>query len=90
VELAAAARDGEGIITVRDQGPGVAPEERERIFTPLYSLRGGSGLGLAVLRRIAEEAGWTVEVADAAGGGAEFRLRVPLAPGEPHVRSEMA
>jgi signal transduction histidine kinase len=90
VELAATARDGAAIIAVRDQGPGVAPEERERIFTPLYSLRGGSGLGLAVLRRIAEEAGWTVEVADAAGGGAEFRLRVPLAPGEPRARSEVA
>ena len=90
VELAAVARDGAAIITVRDQGPGVAPEERERIFTPLYSLRGGSGLGLAVLRRIAEESGWTVEVADAAGGGAEFRLRVPLASGELRARNEVA
>jgi signal transduction histidine kinase len=80
VELTAATRDGAAILVVRDQGPGVAPEERERIFEPLYSLRGGSGLGLAVLRRIAEESGWTIEVADAPGGGAEFRVRVPLAP----------
>jgi two-component system sensor histidine kinase AtoS len=90
VELAAAARDGAAMIVVRDQGPGVAPEERERIFEPLYSLRGGSGLGLAVLRRIAEESGWTIEVADAPGGGAEFRVRVPLAPSAPHSGIEVA
>jgi signal transduction histidine kinase len=90
VELAAASRDGAAILVVRDQGPGVAPEERERIFEPLYSLRGGSGLGLAVLRRIAQESGWTVEVADAPGGGAEFRVRVPLAPSAPRARIEVA
>ena len=79
VELGAA-RDGDAaVIVVRDQGAGVAPADRDRIFEPLVSLRGGSGLGLAVVRRIANESGWTIEVADAPGGGAEFRLRVPLA-----------
>lgn len=79
VELEAELADGTARIVVRDQGPGVDPAERERIFEPLYSLRGGSGLGLAVVRRIAAESGWSVDVADAPGGGAEFGLRVPLA-----------
>jgi signal transduction histidine kinase len=83
VELEAGRADGAARIVVRDQGPGVDPAERERIFEPLYSLRGGSGLGLAVVRRIAAESGWSVEVADAPGGGAEFRVRVPLAAGAP-------
>ena len=79
VELKAEPADGFADIVVRDQGPGVAVADRERIFEPLYSLRGGSGLGLAVVRRIASESGWSVEVTDAPGGGAEFRLHVPLA-----------
>lgn len=83
VELEAGPADDSARIVVRDQGPGVPPAERERIFEPLYSLRGGSGLGLAVVRRIAVESAWSVEVADAPGGGAEFRLLVPLAGGIP-------
>jgi signal transduction histidine kinase len=79
IDLAARRHDGVALLSVVDQGPGVAKAERERIFEPLYSLRGGSGLGLAVVRRIATEAGWAVEVVDAPGGGAEFRVRVPLA-----------
>ncbi len=79
VELRAE-RDGDAaVIAVRDQGPGVPPADRERIFEPLFSLRGGSGLGLSIVRRIANESGWTIDLADAPGGGAEFRVRVPLA-----------
>ena len=78
IDLAARRQDGAALLSVTDQGPGVAREERERIFEPLYSLRGGTGLGLAVVRRIATEAGWAIEVDDAPGGGAEFRVRVPL------------
>ncbi|HEU4463698.1 MAG TPA: HAMP domain-containing sensor histidine kinase, partial [Gemmatimonadota bacterium] len=72
--------DGDStVIAVRDQGPGVPQADRERIFEPLFSLRGGSGLGLAVVRRIANESGWTIDLADAPGGGAEFRIRLPVA-----------
>lgn len=79
VDLRAMPDDDAVVIAVRDQGPGVPPAERERVFEPLYSLRGGSGLGLAVVRRIANESGWTIEVADAPDGGAVFRIRLPLA-----------
>jgi signal transduction histidine kinase len=81
VDLTAREEDGRAVLAVADQGPGVTRSERERIFEPLYSLGGGTGLGLAVVRRIAAESGWEVEVGDAPGGGAEFRLRIPLASG---------
>lgn len=77
VEIEARA-GGEGVtISVRDQGPGVPPEDRERVFEPLYSGGAGTGLGLAVVRRIADARGWSVAVGDADGGGAVFRIGIP-------------
>jgi signal transduction histidine kinase len=64
-------------VTVRDQGPGVPREERARIWEPFHTGGGGTGLGLAVVRRVAREEGWTVDVGDAPGGGAEFRVVIP-------------
>ena len=64
-------------LTVRDHGPGIPPEARERIWEPFHSGSGGTGLGLAVVRRLAREHAWKVEVGDAPGGGAEFRLTLP-------------
>jgi signal transduction histidine kinase len=77
VELTAVHDDGAVRIVVRDTGPGVPAEERERIWEPFHSGSGGTGLGLAVVRRIAREEGWTPTVHDAPGGGAEFHLRIP-------------
>jgi two-component system sensor histidine kinase TctE len=70
-------------VRVRDGGRGVLPKEREAIF--VAGVRGagapgeGRGLGLAIAREIAEECGGTLTL-DAAGPGACFRLRLPLAP----------
>jgi signal transduction histidine kinase len=80
VELRAREGDGGVEISVRDHGPGVPPEARERIWEPFHSGSGGTGLGLAVVRRLSREHGWTVEIGDAPGGGAEFRLTLPNDP----------
>jgi two-component system sensor histidine kinase MprB len=68
-----------GEVTVRDHGPGVAPADRPFVFDRFYrseAARGesGSGLGLAIVRQIAESHGGRVEVDEAPGGGARFRL----------------
>jgi len=75
----------DGQIAVGDGGPGVADELRERIFEPFWSgdphgVR--PGLGLAIVRRIAERYGGAVEVGARPGGGALFTMRFPLAPVE--------
>ncbi|MBI5490480.1 MAG: hypothetical protein HY905_24305 [Deltaproteobacteria bacterium] len=65
-------------LAIGDEGPGVPAAEREAIFEPFVSRRtGGTGLGLAVVRRIAEAHGGSVVVGDRPGGGAEFVLRLP-------------
>ena len=65
----------------RDQGPGIPPALRERIFEPFFTTRSdrAGGLGLAITRRIVEEAGGAIEVESAPGGGSELRVRLPLA-----------
>jgi two-component system, OmpR family, sensor histidine kinase MprB len=70
---------GSGEVTVRDHGPGVPAADRPFIFDRFYrseAARGqpGSGLGLAIVSQIAESHGGRVEVEDAEGGGARFRL----------------
>lgn len=65
-------------IRVSDEGPGVPPAERERVFEPFYSSRpDGTGLGLSVVRTLARQAGWTVDIDDAKEGGAVFRITIP-------------
>jgi len=79
------ARDGAHVrLEVCDTGPGVPEGMRQRVFEPFYSTKAtGTGLGLAVVRRIAESHGGSAEVLDAPGGGARFVLRLPLEPAPP-------
>lgn len=71
-------------ITVDDQGPGVPVHMRERIFEPFYRLagasekEGGVGLGLALVRNIAQKHGGTARCDDRPGGGARFVVELPL------------
>ncbi|HSH00804.1 MAG TPA: ATP-binding protein, partial [candidate division Zixibacteria bacterium] len=77
-------RSGERvIIEVRDSGPGVPADDRERIFTPFYSgSPDGAGLGLPLARKIVELHGGSLELADEPSAGAVFRLRLPLSGDE--------
>ena len=80
-----ASRDGEWIrVAVADHGPGVPPQERERIFQPFergqsISRAEGTGLGLAIARRLAEAQGGTLEYAERTGGGSVFTVALPAA-----------
>ncbi len=68
-------------IEVEDTGPGVDPAVRQRLFEPLVTTKErGVGLGLALVRRIAERHGGSVEHADRPGGGARFIVHLPTSP----------
>ena len=79
-----ALRGGEGwIVTVRDNGVGVDPEHTGRIFAMFSRLNGdteGTGIGLAVCRRVVEAHGGRIWVEPAEGGGSAFRFTLPTAP----------
>jgi signal transduction histidine kinase len=78
-------RDGDAVeLTVDDDGPGIAPDDREHVFERFTRLdegrardAGGAGLGLAIVRAVAERAGGTVTVDESPLGGARFALRLP-------------
>ena len=76
VEIAVArGENGSCRIDVADRGPGVTPEKVESLFTPYFSTRpGGTGLGLAMVRRIAAGHGWQAGYTPRPGGGAIFWL----------------
>jgi two-component system, OmpR family, sensor histidine kinase MprB len=70
----------DGELRVRDHGPGIAEEDRPHIFERFYRATAarslpGSGLGLSIVREVAEAHGGTVTAEDAPGGGALLRLR---------------
>ena len=73
-----ASRDGTVEIAVTDRGPGVAPDDRQTIFTPFFTTKeSGTGLGLAIAREFVTAHGGRIDVEDAPGGGARFVIRLP-------------
>lgn len=73
--------NGHARFWVQDNGPGVAPHERERLFVPFTRLRSGvaegNGLGLAIVRQIVDRLGGTCGIDDAEAGGARFYFTLP-------------
>jgi len=85
-EIAVTAARWQGTVQLRisDRGPGVAPEDRERVFEEFYrhdagAGRGGSGLGLAIARAIVLAHGGRIWIEGAAVGGAVFVVELPVA-----------
>lgn len=101
--LHAVPNDGTGVITVRgvnqaglltlsvrDNGPGIPPEEQVKVFTAFYTTKPGAkgtGLGLTIVRRVVDALGGSVYVKSELGSGAEFTLRVPSLRGRRALRA---
>ncbi len=75
-------RDGAGIeavVSVTDTGPGLEAEARRRVFDLFYTTKSsGTGVGLAMAKRLVERQGGTIAVDSAPGAGATFRVRLPV------------
>lgn len=94
IEIGVTRKGGDAVITVTDDGPGIKPEERERVFERFYRALGtkvsGTGLGLAIVSRIVAMHGGTVRITDGfariahdgsgEGFGAQFVVTMPLSP----------
>lgn len=79
VTVRTARQGGQALVEVRDQGPGLSPAARERLFVPGFTTKeGGSGLGLFLARSIVEHHGGRIEV-DSGAAGTVIRLRFPAA-----------
>lgn len=82
--------DPEGLayLEIADQGPGIGPTQRERLFDMFYSGRShGVGLGLALVKQIVDQHGGEIEILDRPGAGACFRITLPV---EGHSVTESA
>jgi signal transduction histidine kinase len=80
ITIAVGQEDQYGTIAVSDTGPGIPEELRERLFRPFNtSKKGGSGIGLALVKRFVDNFGGAVSVETEEGRGTTFRLKLPLA-----------
>lgn len=71
---------GEWLLTVRDQGSGIAPEMQDKIYNLYFTTKGkGSGIGLAVTFRVVQLHGGTIDFNSEPGTGTEFHIRLPAA-----------
>jgi two-component system OmpR family sensor kinase len=88
VKITTASAGDTWTVEVADEGPGIPPDERERIFAPYYRMKrdaggaiGGTGIGLAVVRRLVEQHGGMVRVSGVDGDGvrgARFVVTLPI------------
>jgi signal transduction histidine kinase len=85
VAIGAAAEGGEVVVSVRDEGPGISPEDQARLFHKFFRAAGarakpGLGLGLYISRLIVEAHGGRIGVVSAPGQGTTFRVALPAEP----------
>jgi len=97
LERPAARGDAEGLLrlSVDDEGPGVPSADRDRIWQPFVRLAeeggapAGTGLGLSVVRQLVAELGGRCSVFNVPGGGARFRVELPLAAPLSHAAARV-
>jgi signal transduction histidine kinase len=78
IELTLGTANGAVHVEVEDSGPGIGPEERDRIFRPFFSQDGGgTGLGLTIARELASALGGRIDVESEPGEGSRFQLVLP-------------
>ena len=85
-KIAVSTRPGidRALLVVEDNGPGVPPELKDKVFAPYFTtkqVKGGTGLGLAIVHRIVSDHGGRITISDAPGGGARFAIELPLRNG---------
>jgi signal transduction histidine kinase len=74
-------RPGQAAVRIRDNGAGIPADKIGRIFNPFFSTKeAGTGLGMAISKKIVEAHEGTIEVVSEVGRGTEFTIRLPLAP----------
>lgn len=83
-------KDDDGCrIAVRDNGPGIPDESKDKIFSPFYSTKeGGTGLGLSISKKIVESYGGTLTLSDTETGGACFTVFLPLQNSDSTVKKQ--
>ena len=80
--VAAALEPDAAVVRITDTGPGIAPDAAKRIFDAYFTTKkAGTGLGLPMTKRIAEEHGGSLELSSEVGKGSRFTLRLPLEQG---------
>ncbi|HVN40322.1 MAG TPA: ATP-binding protein, partial [Myxococcota bacterium] len=81
VEIRARAEENVVIVEIQDNGPGIAPELRDRLFEPFFTTKPagkGTGLGLSISRRVITELGGRIELDPVPGGGTCARVTLPI------------
>jgi two-component system OmpR family sensor kinase len=86
IEIGVTSQNGTARLSVADHGPGLKPEDLERIFEPFFRAdpsrsrdSGGAGLGLSIVTAVVTAHGGRVQVKETSGGGATFEVELPLA-----------
>jgi signal transduction histidine kinase len=69
------------VVEIKDSGPGIAPDDLERIFSPFFTTKPqGTGLGLAIVRKVIDAHDGRIDAVSAPGRGATFKVTLPVVP----------